>query len=424
MRGCLRSSTRRLTEALGCTHEGAPPSDERSTTGRGDHLAVPLNETTVVARVADHLIGQAWRIWYNRRGLQPLPYQTHETAIGGWYPDLLCLTPDDDVVAIEVKREGGDLARGLGQALLYCRGAHQSFLAAPERDLVTVRDVALAHGIGLLGVRDDGSVSRTQPATGVQPEYLGDVRRELLILSERAGLPVRRLGSPSLSLNHPLHYLVPALLVREGADDVEALAAIAGGWTLDPSMARVQLNGARLLGLVAAVRSPIMLTPQGRLVRAMLADAYPDGGRWHERWGGMTRSGTPLIDRAPLVAGILRFLYLQDPDVVALQVALRTAGGVLSLDRLLAALLRDAPNIALQLFCSQEGRHTVLHLLQLGRETEAATPACLSSWLMQRSIFQLKRQLVHVGILAAEAAHGGGRATYDATRDVWRLREG
>jgi hypothetical protein len=385
---------------------------------------VPLDETTVVARVADHLIGMHWRVWYNRRGLQPLPYQAHETAIGGWYPDLLCLAPDDEVVAIEAKREGGDLARGLGQALLYRRGAHRCFLAAPERDLVAVRDVALANGIGLLEVRDDGSVSRTQPATGVQPEYLGDVRRELLILSERAGLAVRRLGSTALSLNHPLHYLVPALLVREGGDEAEALGAVAGGWTLDPGLARVQLNGARLLGLVAADRSYIRLTAQGRLVRAMLTEAYPDAGRWCERWGGITRSGTPFIERAPLVAGILRFLYLQDPDVVALQATLRTAGGVLSLDRLLLALLGDAPNIALQLFCSQDGRHSLLHLLQQGREAEAVTPTGLSSWLMRRSTFQLKRQLVHVGVLAPEAAHGGGKATYDATRDLWRLREG
>jgi hypothetical protein len=124
-----------------------------------------------------------------------------------------------------------------------------------------------------------------------------------------------------------------------------------------------------------------------------------------------------------LVAGILRFLYLQDPDVVALQSDLRTTGDAPSLDRLLLALLRDAPNIALQLFCSQEGRHILPYLLQQGREAEAVTPSGLSSWLMQRSTFQLKRQLGHVGILAPEAAHGGGRATYDPARDIWRLRE-
>src|SRR5438046_1495064 len=51
------------------------------------------------------------RVWYNRRGLQPLPIETHEVAIGGWYPDLLYLGQDDRVWAIEAKRDGGDLAR-------------------------------------------------------------------------------------------------------------------------------------------------------------------------------------------------------------------------------------------------------------------------------------------------------------------------
>jgi len=346
-----------------------------------------LDETAVVAGVAEHFLGLNWRVWYNGRGLRPLPYQTHETAIGGWYPDLLCLAGDDEVVAVEAKRGGGDLARGLGQALLYRRGAHQSYLAAPEGDLVAVRDVALAHGVGLLGVRDDGSVATTRPATGTRPEYLGDVRRELLILSERAGLPVRRLGSPALSLNNPLHYLVPVLLVREGGDEAGALAAIAQGWTLDRSMAGVQLNGARLLGLIGADRQRIALTPQGRLVRDMMADAYPEPGQWRERLGGVTKSGTPLIDRAPLVAGILRFLYLQDPDVAALHGMLRRADGALSLDKLLLAALLHAPNIALALFCSQDGRHAVLDLLRQGRDADAVTPSALGTWLMQRATF-------------------------------------
>jgi urea transporter len=77
----------------------------------------------------------------------------------------------------------------------------------------------------------------------------------------------------------------------------------------------------------------------------------------------------------------------------------------------------------LALFCSQDGRHIVLDLLQRRREADAVAPSVLRTWLMQRAAFQLKRQLVHVGILAPEAAHGGGRATYDATTDIWRLRE-
>ena len=74
-----------------------------------------MDESTVVTHVARYLASSGGRVWYNRRGLQALPIATHEVAIGGWYPDLLCLGADDRVVAVEAKRGGDDLrllARG------------------------------------------------------------------------------------------------------------------------------------------------------------------------------------------------------------------------------------------------------------------------------------------------------------------------
>lgn len=101
---------------------------------------------------------------------------------------------------------------------------------------------------------------------------------------------------------------------------------------------------------------------------------------------------------------------------------LARAGRVLTLDQLMQQVLREAPNIALSLFCTHDGRPKLLELLQARREKQAVSPTELSQWFMARSRFQLKRQLIHVGLLAWEPAHGGAGADYDATRDVWRLR--
>jgi hypothetical protein len=148
----------------------------------------------------------------------------------------------------------------------------------------------------------------------------------------------------------------------------------------------------------------------------------------HPKWwslisiSGVTQRQTPLVDISPIAGRILRLLYLQDPDIATLYTLLRTAGGALTMDRLLLLVLREAPNIGLSLFCSREGRTRLLELLQRGHEELAVTPLELPRWFMARSRFQLKRQLVHVGLLAWEAARSGSVDEYTADRDVWRLR--
>jgi hypothetical protein len=124
-----------------------------------------------------------------------------------------------------------------------------------------------------------------------------------------------------------------------------------------------------------------------------------------------------------VAGGILRFLYLQDPDVRTLHSLLRKAGGALSLDQLMLVVLREAPNIALSMFCTSDGRPRLLDLLQHGREDVAVSQAMLPTWLLRSSTFQLKRQLIHVGLLATERAHSGSSAEYMAVSDIWRLRE-
>jgi hypothetical protein len=54
---------------------------------------------------------------------------------------------------------------------------------------------------------------------------------------------------------------------------------------------------------------------------------------------------------------------LQDPDVAILHSILREAGVSLTMDELMLRVLREAPNIALSLFCTSEGRPRLLELL-------------------------------------------------------------
>jgi hypothetical protein len=77
--------------------------------------------------------------------------------------------------------------------------------------------------------------------------------------------------------------------------------------------------------------------------------------------------------------------------VATLYSLLRAADGALTMDGLLLRVLHEAPNIALSLFCSRDGRPRLLELLQRGWEELTVTRSELSQWLMARGRFQLKR---------------------------------
>jgi hypothetical protein len=73
------------------------------------------------------------------------------------------------------------------------------------------------------------------------------------------------------------------------------------------------------------------------------------------------------------------------------------------MDQLMLCVLREAPNIALSLFCTHEGRPRLLELLQGGREELAVSPSMLPPWQLARS----RVQRIHVGPLAWEPADSG-----------------
>lgn len=380
-----------------------------------------MQEAAVLMHVADYFTRMGYRVWYNPSGLGNLELPVHQVAVGGHYPDLLGVDASSRVVAVETKGSDGDLVKGLGQALIYRQGANLAYLAAPADRLDGYVQPALASGIGVLKVGQAGVEEVQKPPSSVAMRFLPDVQRELALLAAR-GDQTRRIGSPRLTLNHPLHYLAPVLFIDEAASVEEVLDALgrSDGWALGASVVRVAVEGAKVLGLVAEDGGMLRLTEKGRLVRRMVAAATP-GMTPPELRGLVSRQ--PLIDVNPLLGGILRFLYLEDPDVAELREHLRGHSAGLTLRELLAELLPERPNTALNIFCAEKAKALLLQHLASGNVESALSSEELSKWLMTRSAFQLKRQLIHVGILESYPSTGGGGAgSLDPDRDIWKLR--
>ncbi len=379
-----------------------------------------MQEADVLSHVAAHFQDQGYRVWYNPRGLGSLNLASHQVTVAGHYPDLLGVGVADHIVAVETKGSDGDLAKGLGQALIYKQGAHQSFIAAPTENLRGYIETALAHGIGVLPVGGRGVEGVHLPPLGTQARFLKDVQRELAILSAR-GDQTRRIASSALYLNNPLHYLIPVLLFdgRSQRSDVAAALQSGHGWGLGAGIVAAPIAGAKILGLLEETNGVLAVTHKGRLVQQMVQVAAPRTLIPDLR--KLTKSRR-LIDDHPLLGGILRFLYLEDPDIRQLHAHLSSYRGRISLRELLRSLLQDSPNIVLNVFCKRPAKSILLEHLTQGTEEEALSPAEISKWFMHRSCFQLKRQLIHVGILADHPATGGqGADKLDLDRDIWEL---
>lgn len=381
-----------------------------------------MQETAVLKHVADYFTRMGYKVWYNPRGLENLELPVHQVAVGGHYPDLLGVDASSQVVAVETKGSDGDLVKGLGQALIYRQGANLTYLAAPTGRLEGYVQAALASGVGVLKVGQAGVEGVETPPSSIAMRFLPDVQRELALLAAR-GDQTRRIGSSAMALNHPLHYLAPVLFLAEAthAEELKNALRRPDGWGLgDPDSA---VAGARILGLAAEEAGVLHLTEKGRLVRRMVIAAAP--GVAPPVLRTLTRSSKPLIDVNPLFGGILRFLYLEDPDVNELREHLRRRPDGMTLWELLSGLLLERPNTALNIFCKneKEAKALLLQHLASGSVETALRSEELGKWLMTRSAFQLKRQLIHVGILEHHPATGhGGADSLDLDRDIWKLR--
>jgi hypothetical protein len=330
------------------------------------------------------------------RELEPMA----RVEVGGGRPDLLCSaarTEGSLVTGFEVKAATRDWMQGLAQARRYRAGVHHSYLAIPGRPTELEREagpMARETGVGILALSNNAWHEVTRPAEPIPlPWSLGRTTAAL------DGVPVAR----QLQLNHPLNYLVVPLLAATLPAGRGLLEELEVRWP-DLGSAGTRKHaivGAASLRLIDTNLDP---TAEGLAVAdLMLALGFAPETRPSKR--------ARLVDVAPALAAVARFVLLQQPAVQLVLRVLLKAGCPVDLPRLAHdSILRD-PSLGSALFLSDPSIE-----VHPGLPGTAYNPT---------TVFKLKQNLWHAGLLATKFhATAGGKATrYTPKEDFWALEE-
>ncbi len=313
-------------------------------------------------------------------------------------PDILCSLEQSSgklIAGIEVKASAGDWLKGMSQAHRYRMGVHHAWLAVPDRAGDVARSasqMARDTGVGLLVFEAERWNEVLRPA---DPRPLPHVVSHAAAMLD--GVPVAR----NLQLNHPLNYLAVAFI----SDRKRASAALLGELTRlwrDLSTAdsrRLAVSGATTLGLIDLDGRP---TVEGRTVADLMEALRFDPSRTYDK-----RKRLADVDVA--LAAVARFVLLRQPAVRLVHRALAERGGSLTL-----------PVLAIEAAHMDAGLAGALFLTDPSGEPKPGLPG---SAYNPSTVFKLKQNLWHAGLLSTKAhASAGKRATdYQPEEDIWTL---
>ncbi|WP_375755949.1 hypothetical protein [Corallococcus exercitus] len=331
------------------------------------------------------------------RELEPMTRLTLEGA----RPDILCSVAQPEgilVAGIEVKASDRDWVKGLGQAHRYRAGVHHAYLALPTSPSDVHRSalsMARDTGVGILALDAQQWVEVAPPA---DPTPLPRAVSQASAILE--GVPVAR----SLQLNHPLNYLAATFLAAHLAPSQSLLTALAQQWSdLGSEGARRHAaTGASTLGLLDLDGRP---TLEGQAVADLLdALQFKPTARYEKR--------KRLLEAHEAFAAVARFVLIRQPAVRLIHRTLADRGGELTLPKLAVEAGREDPALATALFLADPSGE-----LKPGLRGPDFNPS---------TVFKLKQNLWHAGLLATKA-HGssGKKATvYRPEEDLWALPRG
>jgi len=327
------------------------------------------------------------------RDLEPIA----RVPIAGSCPDLLCRSGDGNgtlVSAFAVEVSARDWRRGLGQAERYRAGAHYAYLAVSGKTDEIVREAGPAvrdAGVGLW-VLDGGWTQLVAPQ---QPQPLPRtvaITREAIV-----GVMVAR----RLQLNHPLNYLVVALLASQSGESADLNQLLAGHWSDlgTDGTRRHAIEGAIALGLIDTNRQP---TLEGATTAdLLLALGFDPENRPTKR--------RRLSEVAPGLGAVARFVFMRQPAVQLIRRALERLDGEALLPELACTAIEFDRSLGSALFLSDPSAQVSEQLPGAGWNSS--------------TVFKLKQNLWHSGLLesGAHASAGGRSDDFRPLEDRWSM---
>ena len=364
-----------------------------------------MEEVEVVKKTFDFLLEESnYQLWIDNHPayakLNPKDYPRHSITIKGFTPDLIGFNQFEDVIAIEAKGTR-DIQKGIGQALTYKEGSHLAYLAAEEKSLQNFQ-VALKQGnIGSIFVTET-EIRKVDPLEPFRAHFLEDTKRELLILSKDMVSSQKRLTD--LTRNHIVNYLAPLIFVssdwrarKEVEEELEAYNIQAIGELI---------RRAKIIGLIKEQAGELRITDEGFVLKRIMQLEGLDKLEKLEEIKRETsrKKGVSLATEYPEIAITLKMLYNKNELFMELmKVFEKQKRKEMSFKELIEEIVKNKPNLFINLFCPKNKKEEVLRMYQNGEETRIyEDERVLRDFITHSMVFTFKRHLIHLGILSTE----------------------
>ncbi len=384
-----------------------------------------MEEVEVVRKTFDFLTEEAnYSLWIDNHPsyakLNQRDYPRHNITIKGFIPDLIGFNQFEDVIAIEAKGTR-DIQKGIGQALTYKEGSHLAYLAAEDKSLQNFQ-VALKQGnIGSIFVTET-EIRKVDPLEPFRAHFLEDTKRELLILSKDMVSSQKRLTD--LTRNHIVNYLAPLIFVcsgwrarKEVEEELEAYNIQAIGELI---------RGAKIIGLIKEESGELRITDEGFVLKRIMQLEGLDKLEKLEEIKKETsrKKGVSLATEYPEIAITLKMLYNKNELFMELmKVFEKQKRKEMSFKELIEEVVKNKPNLFINLFCPKNKKEEVLRMYQKGEEKRIyEEESVLRETLTHSTVFTFKKHLIHLGILSTDnKLHSGKLSEYNPKEDIWIL---
>ncbi len=329
-----------------------------------------MEEVEVVRKTFDFLLEESnYQLWIDNHPayakLNPKDYPRHSITIKGFTPDLIGFNQFEDVISIEAKGTR-DIQKGIGQALTYKEGSHLAYLAAEEKSLQNFQ-VALKQGnIGSIFVTET-EIRKVDPLEPFRVHFLEDTKRELLILSKDMVSSQKRLTD--LTRNHIVNYLAPLIFVssdwrarKEVEEELEAYNIQAIGELI---------RGAQIIGLIKEEAGELRITDEGFVLKRIMQLERLDKLEKLEEIKKETsrKKGVSLMTEYPEIAITLKMLYNKNELFMELmKVFEKQKRKEMSFKELVEEIVKNKPNLFINLFCPKNKKEEVLRIYQKGKK--------------------------------------------------------
>ncbi|MBA7531477.1 hypothetical protein ES705_23690 [subsurface metagenome] len=136
------------------------------------------------------------------------------------------------------------------------------------------------------------------------------------------------------------------------------------------------------------------------------------------------KKGISLATEYPEIAITLKILYNKNELFMELmKVFEKQKRKEMSFKELVEEIVKNKPNLYINLFCPKNKKEEVLRMFQKGEEKSIyEEERVLRVFITHSTVFTFKRHLVHLGILSTEnTIHSGKLNEYKPEEDMWKL---